>query len=238
MRTQSLLVNLGFLLKSNYIFLHLFKLVFLNLWLLATHLTKYPYRVKYRFAWVKCNGSFKKQRLYFILYLLTLLVCKNESLKNKNLYFFRQDFVVKRATYHAARPSLDHILTMILANPEPLVRLIHKWRHHSYFEVCLTSLLSFVFVDDVAVVAGSDGLSVRGGLASSEVLRVVWQVGRHGVHRPTFVRVRRCHLPNEGTSFCSAASGEMLILDNATLRKGLAGLKPGPLPNGGPQKGP
>ncbi len=32
-----------------------------------------------------------------------------------------QDFIVKRATYHSARPSLDHILTMILSNPEPLV---------------------------------------------------------------------------------------------------------------------
>ena len=71
-----------------------------------------------------------------------------------------------------------------------------------------------MYFDGVAVVAGSDGLSGRGGLASSEVLRVVWQVGRHGVHRPTFVRVRRCGLRNEGTSFCSAASGKMLILDD------------------------
>ena len=31
---------------------------------------------------------------------------------------------MKRATYHAARPSLDHILTMILSNPEPLVSVV------------------------------------------------------------------------------------------------------------------
>lgn len=50
------------------------------------------------------------------------------------------DFLVKRATYHAARPSLDHILTMILANPEPLVLMSFPseegWKFPKYYGSC------------------------------------------------------------------------------------------------------